>query len=98
MAAPAEPPLRATVKVTLPALCATLSFAAEKASEPVGAAPLPAMVTVAFTGVPSVAPLLPLKATVKDLLPMKAVLFNGTVKVFVAASPSAHVNVPFTAV
>jgi hypothetical protein len=60
----------------------------------------PEIATAALAGVPTVAPALGFdRATVKDFVPVKGVVFIiGTEKLFVAVSPLAQLTVPLTAV
>src|ERR1700759_4065233 len=96
-AAPLEPPVRFTLTVSLPALCATESLADESATEPAAVDIEPCTVTVC-EGVFRLAPLTLLSTTANVLLPAKALRLNATVTDFAEASPAFQLNVPAGAV
>jgi hypothetical protein len=100
LTAPLEPPVRFTVIVTEPALCSTVSLAAESCRLPGALAASPVIETIALLGLASVAPPVgPDNVTVNDLAPVNGVaLLIGIDIDFVDASPSAQFNVPLEGV
>ena len=95
LTAPAVPPLRLTARVTCPALCATPTLVAAKATT---CAVEPVMATDAVAGVPVVAPLGCDNVTLKLKVPLNAVVLIGTTMDLAVASPAAQLRVPDFAV